>query len=323
MTRLINIKKQFSNTNTIIYFHDIHDAKWFENIVIFLKKKYTMLGLDELFDAYNYKKQIRTFCHLTFDDGDTTFYKVIYPVLKKLNIPASVYVSPDAAVNQLNFWFQEIRGYEKQKLKQVASEIINFNIKKLDNYSIENILKSLNIDLIWEIINEYKKRYKPDKKQCCNMNKNQLLEIDRSKLVTLGAHTMKHPILANEEIRRAKNEIESSIYKLADLLGHEVNYFAYPNGIPTLDFGIREMAILDKYKCKLAFSTEEANFNLNSDRLSFPRATFPCGSFNSVRVRLFIKYRAKLLLGLYWEKLKDLKGENDISQRNKILKMIR
>lgn len=72
------------------------------------------------------------------------------------------------------------------------------------------------------------------------MTAEQIRQIDREGLVDIGAHTLTHPILANETDLRAEEEICSSITRLEAMLGHPVLTFAYPNGVPGVNFGARE-----------------------------------------------------------------------------------
>lgn len=55
-----------------------------------------------------------------------------------------------------------------------------------------------------------------------------LLELNQDPLCTIGAHTMTHPMLREEQ--NSKWEIEQSKKELEALLGKTVKYFAYPFG---------------------------------------------------------------------------------------------
>jgi len=69
----------------------------FKQQMEFLKRhKYNIVTLDELTDLISSKKWIpwKTVC-ITFDDGYVNNYIYAYPVLKKLNIPATIFVVSD------------------------------------------------------------------------------------------------------------------------------------------------------------------------------------------------------------------------------------
>ena len=71
--------------------------------------------------------------------------------------------------------------------------------------------------------------------------------------------------------------------------------FAYPNGIPGVNFGVREKCILKGTSVKLAFSTQPCNFRTSDDVFAIPRYGLSTGSMNFVRLKLFLgKYYSPL-----------------------------
>ena len=52
----------------------------------------------------------------------------------------------------------------------------------------------------------------------------------------VGAHTRRHPILANVPERVAWTEIDEGRKDLERVLGRSVDLFAYPNGVPGRDY---------------------------------------------------------------------------------------
>ena len=296
--------------NKVINFHNVKDSSWFDMTITILKSKYTMIGIGELESYYYEGKSLKNACHITIDDGDKTFYDVIFPVLKKHNIPATIFVSPLICKVGKNFWFQEIQGYNEIEMKKIIFEHVKIDNHIISKHSAESILKSLDIDLIWEIILVYQQLFSIKVKKPQNMNLDQLLEIDRHGLVVIGAHTETHPILANEDDERSQKEIVDSIEGLRNILNHEIACFAYPNGTPKLDFGEREMDILKTNNCKIAFSIESENFTIKNHPLSIPRYGLSIGSANFIKTKLF--------LGKYWEKMKNVRWEEESKVRKSI-----
>jgi len=225
-----------------------------ERVFLLLKRKYQLISLEELSDFYYKGVQLKNSCHITFDDGDVSFYETVLPILRKHNIPVSLYVSPYATKEQQNFWFQEIREYDKKLLSKFVAEYIQLN--SIEEYPLSALLKTLPIDTLWKIIYEYREQTGTKPVSCMNMDVEQLKEVHSSGLVTIGAHTMRHPILKNESDESSYKEISDSVIQLSEILGEKIEYFAYPNGDPELDFSQREMNALKNLGIKLAFSTE-------------------------------------------------------------------
>lgn len=289
--------------NTVINFHAVYDKEWMEIILLFLKKNYNIITLEDLYQFYTNNKTLKNSCHITFDDGDESFYNIVFPLLQKYNIPVSIYVSPKIIKEQTNFWFQEIRNYDKKILKDIYCELEGSS-SDITQKPLKALLKNSNIDFIWQCINSYRKRTNTQIVPCMNMNLKQIQELQNSGLVEIGAHTMNHPILRNENEEKSYKEISTSIDELSKLLNKKIEYFAYPNGIPNIDFSSREMDTLKSMGIKMAFSTETRGFQKSDNLFKIPRNGISKGSLPFIFT--------KLLLGTKYKKIKRiLKGKQE------------
>lgn len=300
--------------NKVINFHSISDSSWFESTLGILKSKYTMIGIDQIEEYFYNNKKLTNTCHITFDDGDASFYNIAYPILKKHNIPATIFVSPDIIIEKRNFWFQEIKGYNAEELKKIVSEYLGIESNCLKDFPILTIFKCLKIDQMWDIIEIYQKRNNIQKQKPQNLSLDQLIEIDRQGLVCIGGHTINHPILANENDNKSLTEITDSFTGLKEILGHDIKYFAYPNGYPVVDFGPREMNTLKTNNCRIAFSCNPGNLSKSDHPLSISRLGFSHGNFIFVRV--------KLILAGYWDSIRDTITHGEIKARIKLKKIL-
>ena len=271
----------------IINFHVVENAEWFETLVLYLKSKYKMVAISEFDNAENYKKR-NSLCNITFDDGDRTVYDVVFPILKKHNIPATIFVSPRSIVDKFNFWFQEIGGYNAEKMLDILIRELNLKIQDRSSLNYRSILKTLPLSKINEMISIYQQETNTPPKPFRNMDLEQIRELQKSDLITIGAHTLYHPILKNETDERTNEEITKSITELSELLGEKVEYFAYPNGTPNVDFGEREIGFLKNSGIKIAVSTEPKFVDESAEKMAFPRIGITTGSLNFIKLRLFL-----------------------------------
>jgi len=70
--------------------------KFEKDMLCILEEGYTFVSLDRVIDYKNGLKGLPEKCVvLTFDDGYTSNYTLIYPILKKYNIPATIFVVGD------------------------------------------------------------------------------------------------------------------------------------------------------------------------------------------------------------------------------------
>lgn len=258
----------------VLVFHKEEDSSLFEKIILALKARYSLVSADQLELLLKNKKNTANVCHITFDDGVASFYTVIFPLLKKHQVPVSLFVSPEMIKARDNFWFQEIEGYEEGILKNILVNEVNISPGKLAGFSCQTIFKCLPLNQIKNVIARYQQNTKCEKKAPQNISAAQLQEADASGLVAVGAHTINHPVLRNEDDENCRFEIAGSVKVLEKMLGHPVKYFAYPNGRPGIDFGEREMNYLKESGITMAFSTELDTLSAENNLLSIPRMGF-------------------------------------------------
>lgn len=90
------------------------------------------------------------------------------------------------------------------------------------------------------------------------LTKEQILEMDRSDLCTIGAHTCTHPML--RKCNNAKEELEQSKKTLEDLVGHSVDVLAYPFGRQSsVSHQVMRLAKDAGYRC--AFGTIQCHLS--------------------------------------------------------------
>lgn len=284
--------------NKIINFHEVHDADWFEQIVVYLKKKHQLINVNQLIDFYYSGVKLHNACLITVDDGHLSSYEIIYPILKRHGVPAIFFVSPLIAERgeNTNFWFQEISDYDSFKVKELFEK--ETTLVYDTRHSLNSNFKKLPLDEIWRIIKAYQIKYNVSPKAPLNMTVNQIRQIASEGLVEIGGHSLLHPLLANESEDRATKEIVESITLLEKILKHPIRTFAYPNGIPVKDFGEREISVLRKTSVMLAFSTRHHNISMSDNTYAIPRYGLTCGSLSFIKI--------KLLLGKYYNPISNI-----------------
>ena len=285
--------------NKVLTFHAVNDAAWFDQALEYLKRRYTMLNSVELEKYLDGGKKGKGLCHLTVDDGDISFYEVIFPLLKKHGVPVTLFVSPKTIREGSNFWFQEMEAIDPDKFRDLLTEKLGIDAGSIAGIPVYTVMKNLKIRQVLELIDDYKEKHGPGKMGARNINVDQLKELDRSELVEIGAHTLNHPILANEDDQTSEKEIRGSFSGLEEILGHSIRTFAYPNGMPGIDFGEREIKTLKETGCTLAFSAEPRTFSLRETPFNFPRYVFDPHNMLVFKAKLRIGdslYRARHLV---------------------------
>ena len=150
--------------------------------------------------------------------------------------------------SESNYWFQEVRFLRKQvgeaAIKHEIANLLGWDDRRvravLDQLASQKPVPGRN--LAGDRSNPAAHRLPPAPRY--NISQDELRALAGRELLTIGAHTMTHPILQNETDDELARQIRESISELAGLIGRPVDTFAYPNGATGLDYGPREQATL-------------------------------------------------------------------------------
>jgi peptidoglycan/xylan/chitin deacetylase (PgdA/CDA1 family) len=241
-----------SSTN-IYYYHRIGpytcnfslqplDEKIFERQMLFLQKYYEIVSLDTFVKKKHMTGKIpKRTAIVTFDDGYKDNYIYAYPVLKKYNIPATIFLSTECLTSKKILWTDRF-GYIVQNTTKTRysnakygsfslktpgekrffiDRFKNTLLKKVPNNEKLEILNELEEDLGVEIPEDICDQLMMSWDQICEMHENG---------VFFGAHTVSHPIMSRISMEQARYELEQSKKDIENRLGIKINTFAYPNG---------------------------------------------------------------------------------------------
>jgi peptidoglycan/xylan/chitin deacetylase (PgdA/CDA1 family) len=300
---------------SILTFHAVTDRDWFENLISWLRSRCRFVPIESVAAYYANGGCSGKLCHITVDDGDKSFADVIFPVLRKHGVHSSLFVSPRSAVVGGNFWFQEIGGCDEGVLRYIAARVLKVPVQLLSGHSPEVILKTMPLSQIDKVIDGYRESTNGRSKASQNLSASAIQELASTGLVSIGAHTKNHPILANEDYTTCETEIAGSVRDLSSLLGRRVEYFAYPNGIPGMDFGDREERFLRDSGISLAFSTESRHLSKRDRALRIPRLAI---SNRETMPHIM----AKMLLGTNWDRAKRIAGVSEYVQRGRLIRTL-
>ncbi len=311
----------FTSANVILLFHIVPSKDWFADTLRRAAAYFDFVSAQEIVSYYRGDVRFNNRCHVSFDDGERTIYENAFPVLKDMRVPATLFVSPEVIVRGRNYWFQELREIRKRTgdvtIKRAICERLGCAYDKLARYHVLSALKCMRLADILGVVESVKESHAIEITDKHNMTPEQLRQLSRSGVVTVGAHTMNHPILSNESDEVAEREIRESVEKLSELLGAGVECFSYPNGT-RLDYGPREIKVLQDCGIKLAFTEDMGFFGRKDDPYCLPRAGFAT-SAGSTNPGLSVR----LLLLPVWDRMRRLArlGKTEISEREEITRL--
>ena len=173
---------------------------------------------------------------LTFDDGLRNNLTVVYPILRQLQVSATMFVCPGLVESGAWLWNHEMRC----RMQTLAvPDLAELRMKLLaPGTSVDAIvewMKTLRLQqrlVAEETIRQATAGFQPTAIQHGAfdiMDWDDLRSLDCN-LITVGSHTLSHPILTTLSAEEIESEILESRRCLEQRLEREVNFFCYPNG---------------------------------------------------------------------------------------------
>jgi peptidoglycan/xylan/chitin deacetylase (PgdA/CDA1 family) len=192
------------------------DAAWLERQLAWLRRCFRVVSLENLM----LDPAADGCVALTFDDGLRSNVEVAYPILKKLGLHATFFVCPGLIDRGAWLWNHEAR----QRLRYAG--------QALDTVEW---MKTLPIGLRQEVearIRQVTPRFSPSPEQRDEFDLaswEELRSLD-ARVVSIGSHTLTHPILPHSPPQEIEDEVARSRARLEAELQRPIETFAYPNG---------------------------------------------------------------------------------------------
>ena len=225
------------------------------------KAGFVFLSLDEVYYVITEKKTIKKpFVAFTLDDGYLDNYTTAYPIFKKYNVPFCIFVATDFPDKRAILWWISIEDLilsnNKLLLSDGSSYICQTYQQKWDTFRLirEKILR-LDQKYLLPSLQELFANYQIDwlePIQKMSMTWDNIRELGKEPLCTIGGHTMSHPSFIPLTLDEIKHEIDGGINRLKSVIDYDINHFAYPYGSIKED-GEREYEFLKSFNFKTSF----------------------------------------------------------------------
>lgn len=264
----------------------------FEKQIEYLKQNYNIISLPELQDLVKNKciPKEKTVI-ITIDDGYKDNYLYAYPIFKKHNVPATIFLSAGNIEHNEPFWCDEIsalihltskkelklKGFQNYNLihSQEKYFCISNLIEKIKRYSLDERIKAINnlIDATDIDI--------PDELNHLVLSWNDIKKMNDN-VINFGAHTVTHTILTNLKSEDAMCEISGSKEIIEDHLGNNIDTFSYPNGTYD-DFNCSVASLVQKAGFTCAVTTIPSLVTSKSNLFTLGRVNGSINDFNNFK----------------------------------------
>lgn len=278
----VALRPFFQGIGSILMLHHVRPARrdrfqpnrllevspdFLDGVVRHLKlSDFDIVSLDEAHRRMTERDFNRRFVCITIDDAYRDIMQYAWPILKKNEVPFTLYV-PTSFPDRIGvlWWLaleRVVAGNDRIGL------YIDGRERRFDCADIEaknNLFDQLywwlrgaqTEDELREAVRDLSVRYGVDLKDLCEefcMSWEDIAELARDPLVTIGAHTVNHPILKKTSDGAARSELEMGRAVIESAIGIRPEHFAYPFGDPTA-VAEREFAIASELGFKTAVTT--------------------------------------------------------------------
>ena len=195
-----------------------------ERILRYLKRHFEIVPLAELArDAASGSVRLRRQLALTFDDGLGNNVEVAHPILQRLGLPATFFVCPGLVEQGRWLWNHEARArLARMGMGADARELHVGRMKRMPLAERRQVQARIEAATP-RFVPTVQERHEHDLASWEALR-------TLSAFVTLGSHTLTHPILPMLERAAMEHEVAASRRLLEDRLQRPVEAFAYPNG---------------------------------------------------------------------------------------------
>lgn len=221
----------------------------FEKQMRFLKKKFIILSLMELIELWKYRRisEDEHYCVLTFDDGWLDNYTYAYPILKRYEIPATIFL-PTAYIGTNSWFWPDLVGhilrlfclkhFPIKNMEEIQLTLRKYSIDpnsdgKLYHDRIDSTIESLKRfpeNVIYDFINRMLELLcveAPDERIVLNWD--EIREMSRYD-ISFGAHSVNHRILTGLSHENIEKEIKDPLSTFTREMVNFIPVFCYPNG---------------------------------------------------------------------------------------------
>jgi len=185
---------------------------------------------------------------VTFDDGFASNYTLAAPTLESLEIPATFYITSGFVENQSGSWIDQIEqaveqtpvvlglrlpfppprnAYRTWDEKTLLLGTIRHHVKQdpsINPYALaDSVTSQLGATLV------------PDPELDGRLTWEQVSELSRHDLFTIGGHGLTHRILEHLDLWEVEQEIRKGLILLRTHVHGPVTHFSYPEGQPGCD----------------------------------------------------------------------------------------
>lgn len=259
---------------------DLPDVVEFERMMLWTRNWFNVLPLSNAVERLFEGSIPRRALAITFDDGYGDNERIAAPLLHRLGLSATFFVST-GYLNGTCMWNDTvIEAVRAARCDSVDPGVVGLPVLPLHSLQAKREAIGRILRAIKYLDQEERDAAAARIAERCAappigdmmMRAHQVRRL-RQLGMDVGAHTVSHPILARVAPDAAHAEIRSSRSHLEGILGSRVSLFAYPNGVPQRDYSGLHVEMVRDCGFSAAVSTAWGAASSRSDPFQLPRFT--------------------------------------------------
>ena len=278
------------------------DAAEFEARMRWVKSNFNVLPLGAAVQALRDDRLPRRALCVTFDDGYANNHAIALPILRRLGLPATFFVATGFLDGGCMFNDLVIEAVRRAPGPDLRLEDLGLGHHALASVeqrarAIEGILSSLKYfqpGRRHQVAAEVALRAGAAGPADLMMTSDQVRSLHEAGM-SVGAHTVNHPILAEISATEARDEMAQSRARLEEITGAPVRLFAYPNGMPLRDYRREHAELARALGFEAAVSCAWGAARPGDDLFQLPRFT----PWDRGHFRFGLRLAAKRLTATY------------------------
>ena len=260
----------------------VHPAD-FERQIVFLKQHYNVLPLAELWRRVQEHTLPPNAVALTFDDGYADNHDVALPILRKHQVPATLFLTSSVAEEGGPLWHDKVlHAFRTTRCQWLEFEPLGLPPTRLDNVKQRPVIARRCLAGLRALPEPQRRRCLEELLTVLQVRdfdglRGLMLSWDDARALERGGfavedHTATHPVLSRLSPQAARAEVMGSKRLIEARLQKEVRFFAYPNGKRD-DFTPATQAMLRQLGFACAFSTVPTKNLIGDDAFALGRVT--------------------------------------------------
>ena len=256
------------------------DAAFFEARMRFVKSAFNVIPLIDAARHLRERTLPANAACITFDDGYADNAVVALPILQRVGIPATFFVAtgfldggrmwndtvieavraaPGPRMNLIAIGLGERPcATNEERVATIAGllDALKYRPQPERSAKVAELATAVGLDAASDLM----------------MTRSQVRALHDASM-SIGAHTVTHPILTTLSEVEARREIDDGRRELEAIVGTQVALFAYPNGKPVRDYDQTHVALVRELGFDAAVSTGWGTSDGGSDLFQLPRFT--------------------------------------------------